>query len=167
MGTELSQMIEDSKVVGPKECIADAIIEHGPNDLEKIGKVTQIDPAVIHRMIGTESFQTYFQKRLIQRGFDGIRFQQKVNELAYIIVDELVARVSNKDRRDKMSENKLLNILTMAQKAVRYRAQAETLLNENAKSRRVQDPDDVMARLNTTRAGQKFLEQQERKLLRN
>lgn len=163
MASEVAQLIADSKLVGPKERVADAFIDYGGEaDLRKIAEITGVSAAVIHRMIATEAFQTFFKRRLIQRGFDGIRLQEKVNELAYTVVEELVERVRDKDRRKKMSEHKLLDILTMAQKAVRYRAQAETLLIANNHGRKfIQDHEDVVARMKTVRSGRRLLEGKE------
>src|SRR5687767_15136105 len=86
---DLANLIKTSKALSiakkhlfdrPKETIADAIIDAGPDaDYTTIAESLEIPEQVIKDFVQSNDFLKYLKKRMIQRGYDSIRTQEDAN----------------------------------------------------------------------------------------
>lgn len=144
----------------PRELIADALIAYGGEpDFDEISMQLGLEPETIKDFIKSEGFVKYMERRLIQKGFDGIRLQERVNELTYMVIDEIQSRLENPKYLKKKTPAQLLSIISSLQKTARTRAQTEEIQTATYAGRpRVDNPDETIERIVKTTAGRIHLE---------
>lgn len=141
------------------EAVANSIMELGETaSLKDVAKHSAVPISMIEDTLKSSNFKHFFEKHLLSRGFDGVRFQEHVRRVNYLLIDELLNRVEDKKTRQDMTDKDIQGMLMSLNACVRTAAQTEEILAKNEKEgKRLLPPDEIMRRMLKSASGRKLL----------
>jgi len=138
--------------------LSNAIIDLGDGaTLTELAREAHMSMEQIKEELGSKVFSEFFEKHLISRGFDGTKLQDKVRQVNFVLVNELVKRIADKKSRRSMSDKEIQNMLVNLNQCVRLAAQTEEILAKNQGNKKMLHPEEIMRRMKGTSSGRRLL----------